>query len=236
MLGNFSFGDYFKHEIIPWAWGVPHGARRPRARPASTRLYTSTTTRPSTSGTRRSACPRTGFSVSAPTTTSGAAGPVGPCGPCSEIIYDQGPEFSCGKPTCTVGCDCDRYLEIWNLVFMQYNRDEAGNLTPLPHKNIDTGMGLERLTSVVQRVPNDFETDLFRPIMDKACELVNVKYGEDPKKGHGCQGHLRPHPRLGVHDRRRNPADERRRRLRPSPPYQALRALRKAARYRQAVS
>ncbi|MCF0248543.1 MAG: alanine--tRNA ligase, partial [Synergistes sp.] len=110
-----------------------------------------------------------------------AAGPVGPCGPCSEIIYDQGEEYSCGKPTCTVGCDCDRYLEIWNLVFMQYNRDKEGNLTPLPAKNIDTGMGLERLTSVVQGVPNDFETDLFRPIMEKACELVNVKYGADKK-------------------------------------------------------
>ncbi|MBQ9882020.1 MAG: alanine--tRNA ligase, partial [Synergistes sp.] len=110
------------------------------------------------------------------------AGPVGPCGPCSEIIYDQGEEFSCGKPTCTVGCDCDRYLEIWNLVFMQFNRDKEGKLTPLPKKNIDTGMGLERLASVVQGVPNDFETDLFRPIMEKACELASVKYGEDPKK------------------------------------------------------
>ena len=113
---------------------------------------------------------------------------------------------------------------------MQYNRDEAGNLTPLPHKNIDTGMGLERLTSVVQRVPNDFETDLFRPIMDKACELVNVKYGEDPKKDMAVKvisDHIRASAFMIAG---RNPADERRRRLRPSPPYQALRALRKAAR------
>ncbi|MEA4872864.1 MAG: alanine--tRNA ligase [Synergistaceae bacterium] len=181
MLGNFSFGDYFKEEIIPWAWEF----LTERVGLEPDRLYATIYLDDDEAhdiwrdkvGLPENRIVRLGADDN-----FWAAGPVGPCGPCSEIIYDQGPEFSCGKPTCTVGCDCDRYLEIWNLVFMQYNRDEAGNLTPLPNKNIDTGMGLERLSSVVQRVPNDFETDLFRPIIDKACELGGVKYGEDPKK------------------------------------------------------
>jgi alanyl-tRNA synthetase len=181
MLGNFSFGDYFKEEIIPWAWEF----LTERVGLEPDRLYATIYLDDDEAhdiwrdkvGLPENRIVRLGADDN-----FWAAGPVGPCGPCSEIIYDQGPEFSCGKPTCTVGCDCDRYLEIWNLVFMQYNRDEAGNLTPLPNKNIDTGMGLERLSSVVQRVPNDFETDLFRPIIDKACELGGVKYGKDPKK------------------------------------------------------
>ena len=181
MLGNFSFGDYFKAEIIPWAWEFL--TERVGLEPE--RLYATIYLDDDEAhdiwrdkvGLPENRIVRLGADDN-----FWAAGPVGPCGPCSEIIYDQGPEFSCGKPTCTVGCDCDRYLEIWNLVFMQYNRDESGNLTPLPNKNIDTGMGLERLSSVVQRVPNDFETDLFRPIIDKACEIGGVKYGEDPQK------------------------------------------------------
>ncbi len=181
MLGTFSFGDYFKEEIIPWAWEF----LTERVGLEPDRLYATIYLDDDEAhdiwrdkvGLPENRIVRLGADDN-----FWAAGPVGPCGPCSEIIYDQGPEFSCGKPTCTVGCDCDRYLEIWNLVFMQYNRDEAGNLTPLPNKNIDTGMGLERLSSVVQRVPNDFETDLFRPIIDKACELGGVKYGKDPKK------------------------------------------------------
>ena len=181
MLGNFSFGDYFKNEIIPWAWEF----LTERVGLEPDRLYATIYLDDDEAFDiwhKKVGLPADRIFRLGADDNFWAAGPVGPCGPCSEIIYDQGPEFSCGKPTCTVGCDCDRYLEIWNLVFMQYNRDEAGNLTPLPHKNIDTGMGLERLASVVQRVPNDFETDLFRPIMDKACELVGVKYGEDPKK------------------------------------------------------
>ena len=181
MLGNFSFGDYFKAEIIPWAWEFL--TERVGLEPE--RLYATIYLDDDEAhdiwrdkvGLPENRIVRLGADDN-----FWAAGPVGPCGPCSEIIYDQGPEFSCKKPTCTVGCDCDRYLEIWNLVFMQYNRDESGNLTPLPNKNIDTGMGLERLSSVVQRVPNDFETDLFRPIIDKACELGGVIYGEDPQK------------------------------------------------------
>ncbi|MDD4159912.1 MAG: alanine--tRNA ligase [Synergistaceae bacterium] len=181
MLGNFSFGDYFKPEIIPWAWEFL--TERVGLEPE--RLYATIYLDDDEAHDiwrDKVGLPENRIIRLGEDDNFWAAGPVGPCGPCSEIIYDQGPEFSCGKPTCSVGCDCDRYLEIWNLVFMQYNRDEAGKLTPLPHKNIDTGMGLERLASVVQRVPNDFETDLFRIIIDKACELGGVKYGEDPKK------------------------------------------------------
>ncbi len=181
MLGNFSFGDYFKPEIIPWAWEF----LTERVGLDPNRLYATVYLDDDEAydiwhkvvGLPEDRIFRLGADDN-----FWAAGPVGPCGPCSEIIYDQGEQYSCGKPTCTVGCDCDRYLEIWNLVFMQFNRDKDGSLTPLPHKNIDTGMGLERLSSVVQEVSNDFETDLFMPIMKKACELVNVKYGEDKKK------------------------------------------------------
>lgn len=181
MLGNFSFGDYFKAEIIPWSWEF----LTERVGLDPDRLYATVYLDDDEAYDiwhKSVGLPKDRIYRLGEDDNFWAAGPVGPCGPCSEIIYDQGKEFSCGKPTCTVGCDCDRYLEIWNLVFMQYNRDKEGKLTPLPKKNIDTGMGLERLASVVQGVPNDFETDLFRPIMEKACELVHVKYGDDPKK------------------------------------------------------
>lgn len=180
MLGNFSFGDYFKKDVIPWAWEflTKHIGLDPD------RLYATIYLDDdeahdmwkSLVGLSDDKIYRLGEDDN-----FWAAGPVGPCGPCSEIIYDQGPEFSCGKPTCGVGCDCDRYLEIWNLVFMQYGRDEAGKLSPLPKKNIDTGMGLERLASVVQGVKGDFDTDLFKPIIDKACEIAGVKYGASAK-------------------------------------------------------
>ncbi|NLV82159.1 MAG: alanine--tRNA ligase [Synergistaceae bacterium] len=181
MLGNFSFGDYFKNEIIPWSWEF----LTERIGLDSSRLYATIYLDDDEAhdiwkdkvGLTEDHIVRLGADDN-----FWAAGPVGPCGPCSEIIYDQGPEYSCGKPTCAVGCDCDRYLELWNLVFMQYNRDETGNLTPLPKKNIDTGMGLERLASVVQNTPTDFETDLFKTIIDKACELSGVEYGTDSKK------------------------------------------------------
>lgn len=181
MLGNFSFGDYFKEEIIPWSWEFL--TERVGLEPE--RLYATIYLDDDEAHDiwrDKVGLPEDKIVRLGDDDNFWAAGPVGPCGPCSEILYDQGPEFSCGKPTCAPGCDCDRYLEIWNLVFMQYNRDEAGNLTPLPNKNIDTGMGLERLASVVQRVPNDFETDLFRPIIDKVCEISGIKYGEDPQK------------------------------------------------------
>ncbi len=121
-------------------------------------------------------------------------GDTGPCGPCSEILIDQGPEMSCGKPGCAVGCDCDRYLEIWNLVFMQYNRDETGKLTPLPKPSIDTGMGLERLSAVVQKVRSNFESDLFQPIIRQIAAMAGVPYHKDAQADISyqvCADHLR---------------------------------------------
>ena len=94
-----------------------------------------------------------------------AMGETGPCGPCSEIVIDQGEGMGCGRPDCGVGCDCDRFLELWNLVFMQFNRDSEGKLTPLAKPCIDTGMGLERISAILQGVKSNFETDLFRPII-----------------------------------------------------------------------
>ncbi|MDR0764337.1 MAG: alanine--tRNA ligase [Synergistaceae bacterium] len=180
MLGNFSFGDYFKKEIIPWAWTflTEHIGLDPDRMYATIYLDDD-----EAHGFWKSfvGLPDERIIRLGDDDNYWAAGPTGPCGPCSEIIYDQGPEFSCGKPDCGVGCSCDRYLEIWNLVFMQFSRNEEGVLTPLPKRNIDTGMGLERLSSVVQRVKGDFETDLFRPVIDRACELAGIKYGDSEK-------------------------------------------------------
>lgn len=181
MLGNFSFGDYFKEEIIPWAWEFLTVC----VELDPNRLYATIYLDDDEAhdiwrdkvGLTEDRIIRLGDDDN-----FWAAGPTGPCGPCSEIIYDQGEEYSCGKPDCAVGCDCDRYLEIWNLVFMQFDRDESGKLTPLPNKNIDTGMGLERLASVVQDVPTDFETDLFQPIIEKVCSIAGHKYGSDKKR------------------------------------------------------
>ncbi len=180
MLGNFSFGDYFKKEIIPWAWAflTEHVGLDPD------RLYASIYLDDEEAGEMWQSLvglPPERIVRLGEEDNFWAAGPTGPCGPCSEIIYDQGPAFSCGSPDCGVGCDCDRYLEIWNLVFMQFSRDEDGVLTPLPKKNIDTGMGLERLASIVQNVNGDFETDLFKPLIDRAAQLAGVRYGDSPK-------------------------------------------------------
>jgi alanyl-tRNA synthetase len=109
-------------------------------------------------------------------------GDTGPCGPCSEIIIDQGPGIGCGRPECKPGCDCDRYLELWNLVFMQFNRRQDGILEPLPKPSIDTGMGLERIAAVKQKVPSNYDTDLFAPMREKIAELTGYRYGTEAEK------------------------------------------------------
>lgn len=178
MLGNFSFGDYFKSEVIPWAWEyVTEVLKIPVEK-----LWI--TVHPEDEEARKLWIEKAGVQserILNDPENLWAAGPVGPCGYCSEIYVDLGAERGCGKPDCAVGCDCDRFLEIWNLVFMQYNRDENGMLTPLPKQNIDTGMGLERIAAVMQGVATNFDTDLFRPIIDKVAELAGVQYHVDAK-------------------------------------------------------
>jgi alanyl-tRNA synthetase len=179
MLGNFSFGDYFKAEAVEWSLelsdqlGIPRdqvwvsvfgGDAQVPADEEAVELWRS-------HGFTDDRIVRLGRGDN----FWGPAGPTGPCGPCSELYYDFGPEMGCGDPDCKPGCDCDRYLEYWNLVFVQYDMDEAGGLTPLPKGSIDTGMGLERIASISQGVTNVFETDLFRPLVEKGAELAGVK-------------------------------------------------------------
>ncbi len=158
MLGNFSFGDYFKRDAILFAWELlTEWYKLPKDKLWATvyedddeaeSLWKELTGMPAGRVVRLGA--KDNF---------WQMGDTGPCGPCSEIIIDQGEEVGCGKPDCTAGCDCDRYLELWNLVFMQFNRDESGNLTPLPKPSIDTGMGLERITAFLQGKRNNFDMD-----------------------------------------------------------------------------
>jgi alanyl-tRNA synthetase len=178
MLGNFSFGDYFKKDAIAFAWEfLTTVVKLPKGKLWVT-IYKDDDEAfklwQDIAGVPADRIVRLGEKDN-----FWSMGDTGPCGPCSEIIIDQGEEISCGKPGCKVGCDCDRYLEIWNLVFMQYNRDETGKLTPLPKPSIDTGMGLERLSSVVQKVRTNFETDLFQPIIKQIAALAGVAYHKD---------------------------------------------------------
>jgi len=178
MLGNFSFGDYFKRDAIGFAWGFLTGVvRLPKEKLWVTifkdddeafQLWQDVARIPADRIVRLGE--KDNF---------WQMGDTGPCGPCSEIIFDQGPEVGCGRGECAVGCDCDRYLEIWNLVFMQFNRDASGSLSPLPRPSIDTGMGLERLSAVVQGVKSNFETDLFQPIIKQIALLAGVPYHKD---------------------------------------------------------
>lgn len=177
MLGNFSFGDYFKEDAIPWAWEYITVVLKIPADKLWVTVYPE-------DDDARNIWMKAGVipeRIVGDPENFWAAGPVGPCGPCSEIYVDLGRNRGCGKPDCAIGCDCDRFLEVWNLVFMQYFRDEAGTLTPLPKQNIDTGMGLERIASVIQDVESNFDTDLFMPIINKAAEIAGVKYKTDPK-------------------------------------------------------
>ncbi|WP_407307969.1 alanine--tRNA ligase [Desulfosporosinus sp. SB140] len=178
MLGNFSFGDYFKNEAIPWAWEYITQVLKISTEKLWVTIYPEDEEAKSIWVEKAGVKPER---IIGDPENFWAAGPTGPCGPCSEIYIDLGEARGCGQPGCNVGCDCDRFLEIWNLVFMQYNRDEAGVLTPLPKQNIDTGMGLERIASVMQGVETNFDTDLFRPIIDFVAGLAGIAYKENSK-------------------------------------------------------
>lgn len=176
MLGNFTWGSYFKKEAISWSWEFLTG----RIGLEPERLYATVYLDDDEAYDEwREFLPAEKIYRFGQDDNYWFMGDTGPCGPCSEIYYDRGGKYSCGKPTCGVGCDCDRYMEIWNLVFTQYDRQKDGSLPLLPHKNIDTGMGLERLASVVQGVDTDYETDLFTPLIEHTCRRAGIRYGDN---------------------------------------------------------
>ena len=180
MLGNFSFGDYFKEEAIQMAWefltvdlGLP-----------KEKLWISVFEDDDEAFSlweKIEDLPKGRIVRLGEADNFWAMGDTGPCGPCSEIHIDQGPEVGCGRPDCKMGCDCDRYLELWNLVFMQFYRDETGKMTPLPKPSIDTGMGLERVAAVVQGKQTNYDSDLFTPIISSISTLCSKPYGEDKR-------------------------------------------------------
>ena len=182
MLGNFSFGDYFKHEAIAWSWEFLTSPQWVGLE--ADRLY------PSIYLDDDEAFDIWNKEIGIPKERIFRFGKEdnfwehgsGPCGPCSEIYYDRGPEYGCGKPGCTVGCDCDRYIEIWNNVFSQFDNDGQGHYTELKQKNIDTGMGLERLACVCQNVESLFDVDTVMNITHKVSQLTGAHYGETEKR------------------------------------------------------
>ncbi|NLK21456.1 MAG: alanine--tRNA ligase [Epulopiscium sp.] len=180
MLGNFSFGDYFKEEIIPWAWEfVTEVLEIP-----TEKLYVSVYEED------EEAFKIWNEKVGVPAKHIVRLGKddnfweigVGPCGPCSELYFDRGEENGCGSKECAPGCECDRFVEIWNLVFTQFDKDENGNYNPLPNPNIDTGAGLERVAAVMQGVDSIFDVDTIKSIRDHVCSIAKVKYQTDDKK------------------------------------------------------
>lgn len=180
MLGNFSFGDYFKESAIPWAWEfVTKCLKLDESRLWITIFETDDEAGEiwQKTGVAKERILKKGKKDN----FWGPPGTTGPCGPCSEIHYDLGEHLKC-SPDCGIDtCECDRWMEIWNLVFMELFKDEEGNFSPLEKKNVDTGMGLERIAMVCQGVNSTFETDLLRPILDKVCAMAGKKYLEDPK-------------------------------------------------------
>ena len=179
MLGNFSFGDYFKSEAIPFAWNLvtkEYGINQ-------NRLWITIYQDDEEAfeiWNQKIGLPNERIFRLGEKDNFWAMGETGPCGPCSEIHYDQGPAASeSGHTDCPFPCECGRYVEIWNLVFMQFDRDSSGKLTPLPKPSIDTGMGLERITAVLQGKTSNFETDLLKPLILEAAEIAQRDYGQD---------------------------------------------------------
>ncbi|MGH8059796.1 MAG: alanine--tRNA ligase-related protein, partial [Candidatus Entotheonellia bacterium] len=178
MLGNFSFGDYFKEEAIAYAWAfVTQALGLPRDR-LSVSIYRDDE-EAFAIWRDQIGIPVERIHRFGERDNFWSMGDTGPCGPCSEIFYDHGPERGCGRPSCAVGCDCDRYIEIWNLVFMQFERSSSGQLQPLPRPSIDTGMGLERIAAVMQGVTSNYDTDLLRPLIAAVEAHVDKRYGDD---------------------------------------------------------
>ncbi|NVM57444.1 MAG: alanine--tRNA ligase, partial [Desulfobacterales bacterium] len=180
MLGNFSFGDYFKPLAIELAWdlvtrvyGIP-----------SKKVWVSIYEKDHEAHqlwSSHTGIPEDRIVGLGEKDNFWSMSDTGPCGPCSEIIIDRGEAVGCRRPECRVGCECDRYLELWNLVFMEFNRDESGKVTPLPKPSIDTGMGLERIATVVQGVSSNYETDLFMPVIKEIEGLCGRSFGESPQ-------------------------------------------------------
>ncbi|MGB2828117.1 MAG: alanine--tRNA ligase-related protein, partial [Dehalococcoidales bacterium] len=178
MLGNFSIGDYFKKESIAWAWEfVTERLKLPPERLWATIYLDDDESLQywKDIGVPEDRILRFGEEDN----FWGPAGDTGPCGPCSELHYDFGEDVGCGKPDCKPNCECGRFSEIWKLVFTQYNQDEAGNRTPLPKPNIDTGMGLERTVAAVAGKTSVYETELFTPLLERISALCGKKYGVD---------------------------------------------------------
>ncbi len=177
MLGNFSFGDYFKKGAVEYAWDLlTNGYGLP-----AEKLWASVYLDDDDAYDlwhKMIGLPEDRIVRLGEEDNFWSMGDTGPCGPCSEILMDRGEQYGCGRPECTAGCDCDRYLEIWNLVFMQFNRDAAGEMTPLPKPSIDTGLGLERMVTILQNVATNYDTDLIRPIINKAENLAEKQLGE----------------------------------------------------------
>ena len=199
MLGNFSFGDYFKKDAIRFAWEFLTG----KMGLDPERLWVSVFAGDEAEGLPADeeaadiwrqdiGLPEQRILRFGKKDNFWAMGDTGPCGPCSEIHYDQGELVACSEPgPCQgVACECDRYLEVWNLVFMQFERDSGGGLRPLPAPSIDTGMGLERLAAVLQGVASNYDTDLFQPLIARAAEIAGT--------GYGASEHGLPHGRRGV--------------------------------------
>ena len=180
MLGNFSFGDYFKKEAIAFAWEF----LTKELALDKDRLYVTVYKDDDEAADiwhNQEGVPKERIYRFGEKDNFWSMGDTGPCGPCTEIFWDHGPGIGCGSPECAVGCDCDRYMEIWNNVFMQFNRDATGTLTPLPKPSVDTGMGLERISTVLQGVKSNYETDLLQGIIRYTARLGGKEYGADTK-------------------------------------------------------
>jgi alanyl-tRNA synthetase len=187
MLGNFSFGDYFKKEAIHFAWEfltktlqIPPEKLSVSVYDEDQQAYDIWNKEIKVPAERifRFGEDNNFWPANAP-----SDGPNGPCGPCSEIFYDFGEKYGCGLPTCSIACGCNRYVEIWNLVFMEFDRQDKGKLVPLKKKNIDTGMGLERITAVMQGVVSNFETDIFKHLIKHIVDIVKVEYSSSSESG-----------------------------------------------------